>query len=215
MIEKKGTLSRLKEKEREDRIKLILDAAEHVFEKKSFDSVSIQEIADEAGISKSSIYTYFTNQEELFVETATRSIKNLIESMYNGFVSSIYKYDLENYINAYVDYMIGHEPFYRMMTMLMTNTSLSIQASEKINRLISMHIDLIERFILSDIEYPGGRRLFAHNLFAMLNGLLTSFWNIPGKSEAERAAHMKSVGKVTADLVKFYRSINSPYRVAT
>ena len=209
MSPKKGTLSRLKEKERADRVNLILDAAEHVFDQKSFNSVSIQEIADEAGISKSSIYTYFNNQEQLFVETATRNIKNLIETMYHDLNKRKDQYDLEEYINTYVDYMTAHETFYRMMTILMSNPSLSIEAADKINSLISLHLDLLEKFILKDIDYPGGSRLCAHNLFAMLNGLLTSFWKTPGKSEAECAAHMKAVGKVTADFIKFYKTANS------
>ena len=67
---KKNTLSKLKQQEREIREDLIIDAARTVFGTKTYDKVSMQEIANAAGIAKSSIYTYFKNQEALFVEAA-------------------------------------------------------------------------------------------------------------------------------------------------
>lgn len=44
----------------------ILDAAKKVFEVKGFSGARMQEIADEAGISKASLHYYFRNKENLF-----------------------------------------------------------------------------------------------------------------------------------------------------
>ncbi len=84
MLEK-DTLSKLKEQEREARKNLIMDAAERVFANKPYNKVSLREIADEAGIGTSSIYTYFPNQETLFVETLVRETTNLL-NIYNAVV---------------------------------------------------------------------------------------------------------------------------------
>ncbi len=73
----KNTLSQMKTREREDRKNLIIDAAEQVFSNKPFNKVSMREIADEAGIAPSSIYTYFPNQESLFVEATVRDSNRL------------------------------------------------------------------------------------------------------------------------------------------
>jgi AcrR family transcriptional regulator len=74
----KNTLNKLKQQEREIRENLIIDAARTVFGAKTYDQVSMNEIAKAAGIAKSSIYTYFPNQEALFVETAFRDTGKFI-----------------------------------------------------------------------------------------------------------------------------------------
>ncbi|MDE3840116.1 TetR family transcriptional regulator [Bacillus methanolicus] len=52
----------MKEKE-----KLIIDAAMKLFANKGFDATSIQEIANEAGISKGAFYIYFKSKESLLI----------------------------------------------------------------------------------------------------------------------------------------------------
>lgn len=58
----KGTLTDLKMQDKELRKNIIMDAAERVFANKPYDKVNIREIAKEAGMATSSIYTYFPNQ---------------------------------------------------------------------------------------------------------------------------------------------------------
>ena len=69
-MNRKNTLTRLKAKEREHRQALIIDAAREVFGQKTYDKASMAEIAKTAGIAKSSIYTYFKSQEELYAKIA-------------------------------------------------------------------------------------------------------------------------------------------------
>lgn len=49
-----------------DTEKKILDAAKKVFESSGFNGARMQQIADEAGISKASLHYYFRNKENLF-----------------------------------------------------------------------------------------------------------------------------------------------------
>ena len=44
----------------------ILDAAKRVFETKGYTGARMQEIADEAGISKAALHYYFRSKEKLF-----------------------------------------------------------------------------------------------------------------------------------------------------
>ncbi len=201
MNKKKDTLMKLKLEERQSRMDLILDAAERVFERKPFNAVSMKEIADEAGIAKSTIYTYFPNQECLFIESVTKNIKNILDSLHKSF--SRRKEDtIEEFINSFIDYMAEHESFYRMMTILMTNPNIGEESSVKINNLISMHLDLIDNIIFRDIAYEGNKRLLSHNMFALLNGIIVTFRKFPGRKENEIISHMKAVGKVYSDMVK-------------
>jgi hypothetical protein len=56
-------VEKMKEKE-----KLIIDVAMKLFAEKGFDATSIQEIVDEAGISKGAFYLYFKSKEDLLIE---------------------------------------------------------------------------------------------------------------------------------------------------
>ena len=64
-MKKNNTLIKLKEKERETRRELIIEAARAVFGEKTYDRVSMAEIARAAGIAKSSIYTYFKDRKSV------------------------------------------------------------------------------------------------------------------------------------------------------
>ncbi len=61
-----GTADR-KEREREQRIMEILDAAERVITKKGYRSVTMDDIAAEAELSKGTLYLYFKSKEGIFM----------------------------------------------------------------------------------------------------------------------------------------------------
>ena len=59
----------------------ILSEAQHLFLQKGYDRTSLQTIADKVNISKSNLYHYFRNKEELFYELtdgAAEGLKKLI-----------------------------------------------------------------------------------------------------------------------------------------
>ena len=62
----------LKEKEKEQRRELILDAAEKMFFSRGYDNVSMDDIASEIGLNKATLYIYFKNKEALFFAVVLR-----------------------------------------------------------------------------------------------------------------------------------------------
>jgi TetR/AcrR family transcriptional regulator len=52
--------------ERQARTKLILDSAERLFVEKGYDATSINDIAEDADFSRTSVYQYFANKEEIY-----------------------------------------------------------------------------------------------------------------------------------------------------
>ena len=66
-----------KEREKENRRKEIIKAAEKVFLSKGFDESTMIEIAKEAVLSKGTIYNYFNSKEELYLVIGTDSNKIL------------------------------------------------------------------------------------------------------------------------------------------
>jgi len=66
-----------KEKEREHRSNLIVDAAEKQFFAREYDAVSMDEIAAEVGLSKAALYRYFANKEALYCAVVLRGTRIL------------------------------------------------------------------------------------------------------------------------------------------
>lgn len=197
---KRDTLNKLKQQERQIREDLIIDAARTVFGAKTYDQVSMNEIAKAAGIAKSSIYTYFPNQEALFVETAFRDTEKFILSLKQR-VQKTPRISLDAFINDYLDYNIEHDAHWRMITHFALHGNIGERSAEKLNRISIQVMDLLET-VLQKIGYgEGDTRLLAHTLFAALSGIMISFRNYPGRSEPERIAHMKRIAKMIEQLL--------------
>ncbi len=104
-MEKNNTLIKLKEKERELRQGLIIEAAREVFGQKTYDKVSMAEIAKAAGISKSSIYTYFNSQEELYAQIAYQDACEFIKEL-NRRISAAGPNPVRATIDYFLDFYI-------------------------------------------------------------------------------------------------------------
>ena len=209
-MKRKDTFNRLKSMERVNRVNLILDAAEKVFTDRPFDKVSMQEIADEAGIAKSSIYTYFTNQESLFVEAAARNVTILIEKMTEANKRVPDKLDAETIIYIFIDFFAEHDAFFRMMTTLMANGNMSADSVVKLNGIMGQFLDLLDSIFFKNISYSPNHRLLSHALLAFLNGLLVNYRKLPGHSEEQVTVHMKGVAKVVTDIIQSYNKLGIP-----
>jgi len=60
-------------REKEKRKVTIIDAAEKIFFEQGFIEATMDEIANQAELSKGTLYTYFKNKEELFIAIAERA----------------------------------------------------------------------------------------------------------------------------------------------
>lgn len=198
----RNTLNKLKQQEREIRENLIIDAARTVFGNRTYDQVSMNEIAKAAGIAKSSIYTYFPNQETLFVETAFRDTESFIDALRQR-VEKADASSLATFINDYLDYNIAHDAHWRMITHFALHGNIGEDSAEKLNRLSQQVMDLLET-VLKRSGCAGDPRLLAHALFAALSGIMISFRKYPGRSEDERIAHMKRIAGVLEKMLRGY-----------
>ncbi len=199
---KKSTLSRLKEQERETRKNLILDAAEKLFSTKPYDAVSMQEIANEAGLAKSSIYTYFSTQEALFVDAAMRDSDSLLSEL-EALVDAEGKSDLGEVINTWIDFFDTHESLFRMSSQFMLYGNISPESLGRLNPITRRLLDILENSIRT-LQYQGDTRLLAHTLFSALSGILISYKKYPGRSEVEILKHMKRIGENVRDMMDVY-----------
>ena len=199
-MSRKNTLSRLKTKERETRKSLIVEAAERVYAIKPYNKVSMREIAYEAGIATSSIYTYFPNQEALFVEATLKEANKLIDEMNNSIKDRPDEEVVEKVINGFIDFISKNDSFFRMMVLFMTQGALSDESLMKLNTAMRRGLDVFDN-LFHNIEYDGNIRLFSHLAFASLNGILVTFRKLPGRSEEEIISHMKEVGRIFGTMI--------------
>lgn len=198
----KNTLSKMKTREREDRKNMIIDAAERVFSNKPFNKVSMREIADEAGMAPSSIYTYFPNQESLFVEATVRDSNRLIDGMEFMFDSAEEAARvLDRGIEAFIDFISENDSYFRMMVIFMTVGSLNPDSMQKLNEVVRRGFDLFES-VFKKMGYAGDTRILAHYFFSMLNGILVTFRKLEGRSDEVIVDHMKRVGRVFRELLE-------------
>jgi|WetSurMetagenome_2_1015567.scaffolds.fasta_scaffold102685_2 TetR/AcrR family transcriptional regulator len=77
------SIKELKKKEKENRRKYILDAAQNLFLSKSYDNVLMNDIANEVEVNKATIYYYFKNKEALYFAVVLRGVRILVEIVKN------------------------------------------------------------------------------------------------------------------------------------
>ena len=197
-MKKTNTLNKLKKQERENRQELIIEAARTVFGEKTYDRVSMAEIARKAGIAKSSIYTYFTNQEELYVEITVRDTRDFIKTL-AGHINTEEKLTIQGVIDLFLDYYLLHEAQWRMTTHFALHGNTSIGSVEKLDGIAREVMDLLES-LFQRLGFKGDTRLLSHTLFSSLSGILIAFKNYPGRSDQERQRHMKRIGTMVQSL---------------
>lgn len=73
------SLTKWKEREKEQRRNDIINAAKKLFIGKDFDEVSMDEIAEEVGLGKSTLYLYFKNKEALYFAVVLRGVRVWVE----------------------------------------------------------------------------------------------------------------------------------------
>lgn len=69
----------LREKQRQEREALIIQAAEEIFQEKGYYEASMDEIAARVGIAKGTIYTHFPGKEELVLAIFRRNLEAFIQ----------------------------------------------------------------------------------------------------------------------------------------
>lgn len=198
-MEKKDTLSRLKAEERKMRQQIIIDAAREVFGQKTYDKVSMAEIAKTAGIAKSSIYTYFKSQEELYATIAYTDACGFIEDL-QARIDKAEGAALDICISRFLEYYIDQVAQWRMITHFALHGNKDMGAVDQFNEIGRRLMDLFEQ-VFKSLGCKGDSRILAHTLFAGLSGILIAFRNYPGRSEGERIFHMKRIGRVLEAMV--------------
>ena len=79
----------LRERQREERAALILEAAQQIFSEKGYVEASIDEIAARTGIAKGTVYLHFASKEELVVALFEQQFKQFLQQIEHIFSESM------------------------------------------------------------------------------------------------------------------------------
>jgi AcrR family transcriptional regulator len=190
----------LKLKERDARRKLILHSARELFAKKDFRSVTVREIAKSAGVSIGTIYNYYANLTDLFLDVFLKSAEE-IEQILNKQNQSTSP-SLSKFCELYIAYLNDNMTFYQMMGHFMLAGDLPPDATVKLNHVMRLLMDRIEE----RISAQGMRqqtRLSAHALFSALNGIMISYARYPGRTSDQIKRHTLRLAEIVAQTFAF------------
>jgi len=203
-MNKKDTLGKLKAKERRLRRQIIIDAAREVFGRKTYDKASMAEIANAAGIAKSSIYTYFNSQEELYAKIAFIDSCDFIEDLGSRIDQAKKDSVGGNCVNIcithFLEYYTAHTAQWRMITHFALHGNRDMKAVEQLNEIGRRLMDLFES-VFMELGCSKDARIMAHTLFSCLSGILIAFRNYPGRTEDARIAHMTRIGEMVESMI--------------
>src|SRR5208283_3457211 len=125
-----STLKR-REKEKKQRRKLILDAAQTLFFSKHYDEITIEEIAERSQLAKGTLYLYFKSKEALYSAVALRG-SHIMNAMFKD-ATDKKQSGLEKGFaigQAYYEFYKRHPHYFRM---LVEAEKLLVASSDDVN----------------------------------------------------------------------------------
>ncbi len=108
--------SERKEKEKEQRRKLIADAAQELFFSKKYEEITIEEIAKKSQLAKGTLYLYFRSKEELYSAVTLRGA-HIMSAMFKD-AADRNQIGLEKAFaigEAYYEFYKRHPQYFRML----------------------------------------------------------------------------------------------------
>jgi AcrR family transcriptional regulator len=188
------SLTDLKQRERDDRRKLILNTALDLFSTRDFRKVTSREIAKAAGMSIGTLFNYYRNMDELFLDIFLKNAGDLVER-----INSVCGEPpvLSILCDEYVTYLNDHMVFYQMMGLFMIGSELSLESTEKLNQYMRSIMDRLESSVKA-AGITGNTREISHSLFSALNGIMISYARYPGRTPETIRGYTRKLAGIIA-----------------
>lgn len=141
----------LTEEEQARRRKEIFNASVHLFLNKGFNETSMREIAEAAGIGKSTLYDYFPSKDDIllsFIEDELQKLTEEVEEIANRKVETLEK--LRQVMFAYMEYLATNEDFYMKLSLEVQR--LAQESLERIQRKRHALQDMVRSIIEEGIR---------------------------------------------------------------
>ena len=162
----------LTEEEQQRRRKEIFDASAHLFLENGFHESTMREIADAAGIGKSTLYDYFKSKDDIMIsyfENELQLITDRAQEIMNQEQSIVEK--LRKIMQMHLEYLVDNKNFYLKLTV--EAQRLSIQSQQRIQTRRHAYQDLLRNLIEEGIRLgelrPVNPLLAARSIFTLLS----------------------------------------------
>jgi len=94
----------------------ILDVAEALFARRGYSGVGLREVADLAGLSKSSLFHHFPGKVQLYCEVLHRSLRRMDEHLQPALdAAGNVPARLERWVDGLIDGLVEHPPTARLL----------------------------------------------------------------------------------------------------
>ena len=162
----------LTEEEQQRRRSEIFDASVHLILKKGFKATSMREIAEAAGVGKSTLYDYFKSKDEILISYFEDAIQELTDR-----AQEIIDQDLDiseklrKILEMHLAYLIDNKNFYLQLTTEIQALSLGSQKQIQIKRYAYQDMlgALIEEGSNSGVFRPVNSLFASRSIFMMLS----------------------------------------------
>lgn len=167
----------------------LLDAATKLFETKGYFATTVEQITEEAGVSKGLVYNYFNSKEELLVallESATDRMKLVAGTAMVG--DSIEK-SLSRLLDQLFDYLQTEKRFLKLQLTLMLMPELQQVVKESQEKRATQLLEILSGwFRRADVAQPEDK---ARVFLAMVDGVALHYLFIyPQYPLTEMKAHL-------------------------
>ena len=173
-----------RKKGKENRKNTILKAARRLFFDRGFKSVTVDNIAAKAEVSKGSIYLCFESKEEIYAQILISDNIALYERIKNfSHTEASAAQLLLEFARIYVDYFLNNNELFRiLMTFMMQTSQMNLVEKQKDELIRSTNQNII---IISEIIQKGvdsgefspidNIRQMQNGIWGMLNGIISLY----------------------------------------
>lgn len=139
----------------------ILDAAKTVFVGADFSAVNVEDIASAAGLSRATIYQYFSSKQDIYTALLLRDLGGMIGGLTKSLIESdSVKNNLFRMTTEYMNFFRDHPEYFQSLSFFYLpgrKEALSPEAAEQVRAKLDEGIATIERAIALGIERQEAR----------------------------------------------------------
>ena len=198
-----------REKERENRRSVILKAARKLFFDRGFKSVTVDNIAAKAEVSKGSVYLYFKSKEEIYTQILINDNIAAFEDLKNKFSAKEAPAAelLLGFADNYINYFLNDNELFRILMTFMLHADDMILTDEQNSQLFQTTNDNIH--FVSEILQKGVNsgefsptiniRQAQNAIWGLLNGVISLYLFVG--NPAKRAETIHSTVKNSLNII--------------
>ncbi|MCW2922977.1 MAG: TetR family transcriptional regulator [Thermoleophilia bacterium] len=177
-----------------ERREQLLDVGRAVFAEKGFDAVSVEELAQRAGVTKPVVYEHFGGKEGIYAVIVDREMRTLLERMTTALAAGGSRARVEAAADEFLAYIEETPDGFRV---LLRDTPLVTGAGTTWGSVIGNIADQVDRLLASELDARGFDRKLAPLYSRAVIGLIANvgqWWLETGEpSRPEVAAHIVNI----------------------